>query len=246
MTPLETGIDEYSIAVFDTETLQFLPDEIATPQCENRHFLTGPAEEELQTHCGLTNTIRRIQLSPLGSPVGAQNEIELPPLKVRHHRGEPVRPLVPLSHERAIQSFWSAEGRSFLAIMGDGAIWRMAPAPSQNRFQVLAGKPDRQFPVRDWPRSANGRTIFLGSEPISNTPGLDQIHVVNTTTMADIGLLKTSMLFWALALSRDDRYIYATSGLRNQAITVIDAANFQEVKTIKGIGSTPSLMILAP
>jgi hypothetical protein len=246
MTPLETGIDEYSIAVFDSETLQFLPDEIATPQCENRLFLTGPAEQELQTHCGLTNTIRRIQLSPLGSPVGAQEEIELPPLKLRHLRGEPVRPLVPLSHERAIQSFWSVERRSFLAIMGDGAIWTMAPAPSQSRSLLLAGRPDRQFPVRDWPRSANGRTIFLGSEPISNTPGLDQIHVINTTTMAEIVTFRTSMPFWALGLSRDHRYIYATSGLRNQAITVIDAASFQEVKTIKGIGTTPSLMILAP
>jgi len=246
MTPLETGIDEYSIAVFDTQTLQFVPDEIATPQCENRHFLIGPTDKDLQTHCGVTNTIRTIQLSPSGSLIGAKEEIELPPLKVRHIRGEPIRPLVPLSHERAIQSFWSAERQSFLAIMGDGGVWKIEPPPSQNKSALLGGRRDRQFPLREWPRSANGRTIFLGSEPIANTPSLDQVHVINTMTMAEIAMVRTSIPFWALALSRNDKYLYATSGLRNQTITVIDAANFRELKAIKGIGTTPSIMIIAP
>ena len=72
-----------------------------------------------------------------------------------------------------------------------------------------------------------------------------EILSLNSTDFAQQGLIKTSQPFNYLFLSRNGRRMYAINTFQAN-ITIIDALTLSEVRTINGVGVSPSLIAEAP
>lgn len=126
--------------------------------------------------------------------------------------------------------------------------------------QSVAAPPRQQATSRDWladswiryqvaPKSPDGTKLYVGVGRLIHLRNgvqlFDRIVVLDSQTLARVGTIKTSQLFYSLCLSKDGRHLYAVSPEQG-SLMVIDTGTQRELRTIYGIGTTPIFAIVAP
>ena len=98
----------------------------------------------------------------------------------------------------------------------------------------------------DWPVSSNSRKLYVGFNGISpdNMSAASEIRVFDLENRTASAPIRTSIPFWSLALSQDNKSIYAVAPAQ-RTILVLAADTLQQTRTLQ-IGTTPSLVIVAP
>ena len=238
MQPGPIGEDKHTVSIFDTQTQRFLDKMISTPNCGVGQMVPGPEENVLKVLCRNTDDIRTLQLSSDGT-ILSQSEAAL--------RVRPADPGPKVAGERPVKSILSVDSLSRTTILADGTIWR-ADNAGRNPVQMVTIQSDRSIPFRHWPVSKAGDTIFIGSSPSAQAAdgGIDRIHVISTTNWSEVGTIDSGIPLWSLTLSNDDKYLYGSSGRKNQAVIIVDLDTYKQTRVLKPIGNSPSLIRIAP
>jgi hypothetical protein len=93
-----------------------------------------------------------------------------------------------------------------------------------------------------------GKVFVSLSLPFASSQGhgaAGEIVEVKMTDSSEVVRVKTALPFDYLFISRDARRLYAV-GSTDATLTILDGATLKEVKTLKGLGLSPSLVIEAP
>jgi len=132
----------------------------------------------------------------------------------------------------------------------DGALYELDRtsqefSPTARTSNCAPPKTDLIYPFQ-WPRSPDGRTVYLGYGPMEpdGTATSREFRMFDTQTWKELGSLRTSVPFWSAVVSRDGRVIYAPAP-KEHSILVIDIALGQEKQALH-VGQTPTLTLIAP
>jgi hypothetical protein len=227
----------YWLETFDTQTRAFLPEKASLGACGWGRVSASTKQGFVQVICEKSDEVHLLNISDTGAPMDS---------------------VVPLKGQAGNQKTSNAQsnrveriaGGFFLddqniTVMRDGRILK-ADAGKAAPTEVA----DAQVPVGKWIHSlavANNRNkMFVGlNETGSGRWAFREIETVNLNDSSRSDVVKLSRAFDYLILSRDGNQLYAVDAF-GKALTVIDATGLREVKTIKDLGVTPSVVIEAP
>jgi YVTN family beta-propeller protein len=240
---------DYSVAMFDVRLGGFLPEEFALPSCGAGRFVPMPGQTQFWVHCTESNDLRSLPQAS-GPRATVEPRLDLP-WGPRHLPGPtPGAPkiLVPPAFRHTVYTFFYPDAQTVLAVMGNEEIFELDSQSGQTWTTAARGRTDRCVPSGIWPRSPDGARLYLGSASLDDHArmlGSNEIHAFDTHTWQHVATVKTKGRFWSLTLSKDGSTLYAISPERS-SIYVIDAATYQNLRTIKDIGSTPALALVVP
>ena len=243
----------YTVAVFDTMSGAFLPNE-AEIGCGLGVLL--PFVHDLQVLCPSTNDARFLQFAPSGVAVSFT--------RVSFPKGAVINPEVVRTLPVG-SSLWdvrtggvSPDGRAVTAVMGDGQILEIDRATRATRVLAKVHVEGRWVPTRPILYSPDGRRIYVSIGRLatrSNGQG-EEIFVLDAQTGRQVATIEPSIPFWSLAISNDGHYLYApefevhrptdVQPLFEGRIVVIDALNYREIGMMRGIGMWPASVLVAP
>lgn len=245
MRTITPGVDEHTLATFDTESNSFLPQVADIPGCGVADLLPY-YDQKLLVYCARTNDIRSLELTPRGG-VAVESSVEAP-LGANLADGGSIP-----ERRKRVAAISLSKGNSILAIVrGDGTVFELdtsaletASSPVKPEPRLMKDDISLWVQDRSSPRSPDGSHLYLGISRVRHESMGTLIEIYNTTSWQQVGKIKTKLPFWSLAMSNDGRYLYTISP-EQQAIGVIDVANNQELDTIHGIGVSPARAIVAP
>jgi DNA-binding beta-propeller fold protein YncE len=188
-------------------------------------------ENKLLVHCYDANSISVLTLDGAGHVTAVT-----PPLMLPGRTGRAVNVSVLSDGESAVV-FKGTAAVSGLNIVTQQALPKTAEPKTEERWTS----------AEDWPRSADGRKIYIGTGPIAsrNTRAADEIEVFDTMVWQYTETIKTSVPFFSLALSKDGRYLYGISSSKRK-ILIINTLLSAEVGIIELPAREPTLAIVAP
>jgi DNA-binding beta-propeller fold protein YncE len=230
--------DEYSVAVYDTNRRIFANTVSLSGSCYGRHLLSSAGV--LSVFCPETNDASVFSSTTTGldsrpRTVTLPRSPELVP--------DPIAPTTTETtsvHPALVGGVASADGVLLTIVM---SYMRMI------QIDMAVGKVAVQKQVRDdrWAMpetvvsSPDGSRLYVAVGPISRRnrfPGVNEILVIDTRTLAELETIRTSDLFQSLSISRDGRWLYAVSP-DTRSIQVIDTIENRQSRTWSGIGVSP-------
>jgi YVTN family beta-propeller protein len=258
---LEEGDYFDYLETFDTRTSRFLREKAPVPHCISANLI--PLQDgRVSATCTGTNDVRFLELTSTGGlkPASKDSSARLP------SRVALVTSKSKAFHTNRIgPAFVSADGRGLTAIMGDGKFFRIDDA-SRSIFQAgtidsesraAASGGDTSAPdwlSESWIRqqepavSPDGTTLYLAIGRLSRLYLADQSFdriVALDSALNRVGTITLGHPFFSMAMSKDGRRLYAISP-EQASVTVVDTATQRVVRTIYGIGTSPTLVIPAP
>jgi DNA-binding beta-propeller fold protein YncE len=231
----------YSVAVFDTLNNNVPVGQAPINGCGVGR-LVWTSDSKSLVHCPLTNDVTLLTLDAAGQ-ASATPLMSLP--EARAPVGAASAGL-PMHGGRIAYVAVLPDGENAMFFTPFGEVSEVNLLTQRTSTKVTA-KPDSWLPFRDWPHSSDGKKIYVGIGTLASrsTVGPGEINVFDTSAGLYTGAIKTSVPFWSLVLSNDNRYLYAVSR-SNRKILVLDTQTNKEIGVIENMGGAPSLAIVAP
>jgi len=230
----------YGVAVFDTLNNYVLAGHVVIDGCGIGR-LVWVSDSKSFVQCPLSNSISVLTLNGAGQPSAAPL-VQLP---------EAIRPAVgplPIHVGRVAHVMFLPDGENAAIFTPFGEVSELNLL-SQRSSPKVGARADSWVSLRDWPHSTDGKKVYIGIGTgliASRSSGeTSEINVFDTDSWQYTGAYKTSVPFWSLALSKDDRYLYAVSRSTRKVI-VFDTLTNTEIGAIENVGITPALAIAAP
>jgi len=134
---------------------------------------------------------------------------------------------------------------SIVAFRGGGGVEQLDPETLTLKPKV-ADSWQRWVPAGSVAISKDARA-FIGSVAYDKRAYdlRDEISAVKTSDWTQVATMQTTLPFSTLKLTADGQTLYATSP-NAQSVIMIDASTLGEVKTIRGLGEQPSLVLTQP
>ncbi|MGA2019315.1 MAG: hypothetical protein ABSH02_01905 [Candidatus Sulfotelmatobacter sp.] len=246
-TPKSADADMFLLATFDTQTGEFLPNNVRLYNCGPGRFISHPTAQQFDFLCPRTNRIRLIRVDAESHEL--QNTDIVLPWDRRIGAAEAIEP---------------AAGQDIAIVRGDGAVFQMSV--DTHEFSDTAARPvlPNRIPPAAWPTSPDGSRIYLGynttydrhydnrfyldyGRPPNLRPNdalANEFRVLDTHTWRKIGTIKTKMPFWSAVMTNDGKTLYAMAPQKH-SILVIDTAKMHQARILK-VGGAPALALVAP
>jgi WD40 repeat protein len=235
----------YSIAIFDALNNYALISQTSMGSCGIAR-LVWVSDSKAFVHCPLLNSISVLILNQIGI-ASATPLLQVP--ETPHPQGA-VGIGLPIHVGRAAHIAFLPDGESAAIFSPFGEVFD-ADFLSQKVSPKIGIRTDSFVFSRDWPHSSDGRKIYIGvGTPLRGTRNggtgeTSEIDTFDTESWQYTGAIKTSVPFWSIAISKDDRYLYAV-GRSTKKVLVIDTATNTELSAIGSVGVSPALAIVAP
>jgi YVTN family beta-propeller protein len=226
--------DEFTVASFDVARGVFLPDEAVVPGCVSGLIFPSPDSQHIRVLCRGSNDVHfllqtqsGLQALPPPFPLRSPGELQMIPTTGA------------LSPKGNILAFGShADGiLEVLEIeVGTGPAGR-----------VLAQLSDNWVPARGVAQSPDLGRLYVAVGQVSkrSTGKAESVLILDARTGQELKRWRTNHSFWSLAISPDGQRLYQVDH-ESQTIFEFDTTTYQEVRTINGIGRTPSRIVVAP
>lgn len=255
----EHTVSEY-VAIFDTATNKFLPDTISLPKCGGSLLVPWPNRRVLSVVCFVTGDLRTMQFSNQGIPMTPLPAV----IAIPHDWGR----------TRLATAFVSGENE-LTVLMTDGK-YRRVNVQTGNTVQegeTLFSPPltppgwHPRTPGAEHVPSLGRRVIgarILESQgrlyvPLSRSDlymhAADAIAVLDARTLQQEGFFELKSpwwrsswnLFWDGAIGDSGRRLYLL-GVESKGgtVRVLSLPDGKEIETIKGLGTTLSIVIPSP
>lgn len=246
-TPKSEDADMFLLATFNTQTGEFVPNNVRLFNCGPGRFISYATAEQFDFLCPRTNRIRLIRVD------SDSHELRNADFKLPWERR--------IGIAEAIEP---SDGRDIAIIRGDGAVVQMnVDTQELSEASAHPGLPNR-IPPAAWPVSPDGSRIYLGyngdyDRHYDNRFYLDygrppnlrpdnataaEFRVFDTHTWQKVGTIKTKMPFWSAVITNDGKTLYAMAPQKH-SILVIDTAKMHQTRILK-VGGAPALALLAP
>jgi DNA-binding beta-propeller fold protein YncE len=240
MTGGSSATANYSVAVFDTLNNNVLAGQTPVDAC-GIGLLVWMSDRKAFVHCLSINNVSVLALNGAGQ-ASAAPLVPLP--EARRPGGEAGVPLPRHVGVAYIAFLPDGENAVFFTPFGEVSEVNLS---TQRISTKVAAKTDSWIPFRDWPQSSDGKKIYIGTGVLasrsSGEPG--EINVFDTAAGQYTGAIRTSVPFWSLVLSKDDRYLYAVSR-STRKVLILDTLTNKEIGVIENVGARPALAIVAP
>lgn len=240
MQTISPGQDKYSVAIYDTTTGSFLPNDIAVPGCfVGALFATANA---MQVVCSETNDVRfvsRDQAQSGKSEAQASQRISIPIIQQAGSTQEDFGHIAGADE--------ATTGGYLFVVTQQGRVFTIDSATRQISKQDRILLPtDAWVPVGKTAASRDGSVLFIGAGQADqrNQNVANQIISFSPATGQQLGIVQTRIPFWSLTARPDGREVYAVNR-DQQSITVIDTVNNVEVQTLR-VGVSPEAVVVAP
>jgi DNA-binding beta-propeller fold protein YncE len=231
----------YWVETFDTQTGKFLPEKANLSACGWGQISVSPRGQGLQVVCEDTKEVWLLKITgtgaAAGSPVGLNSAKDAARARAAVKAGK---------LDRVAGGF--TQGDRNIAVMRDGRILEVDS--TTNGVKEIAGA---KVQSGQWVHTVIGAPepgkVFVSfSLPSAGSQGrwtAGEIAEVNMADSSEVVRVKTSLPFDYLFLSKDGRRLYAV-GAMGATLTILDATTLKEVKTLRGLGISPSLVVEAP
>jgi hypothetical protein len=107
----------------------------------------------------------------------------------------------------------------------------------------------RGIPLQRPTTSPDGAKLFVGIGRLTDFSqsnwSFDEVAVLDPATLSRTATIKTSILCYSMAVSKDGRFLYGVDPT-SASLVIVDIGNAREIRTISGIGVTPILATVAP
>lgn len=230
----------YTVAIFDTLNKNVFVGQTSVDACGVGR-LVWVSDNKAFVHCPSINNLSVLTLNGAGQPSAAP-VVRLP--EARRPGGEPPVPLPRHVGVAYVAFLPDGENAVFFTPFGEVSEVHLS---THRVFTKIAAKTDCWIPFRAWPQSSDGKKIYIGAGVLasrsSGEPG--EINVFDTAAGQYAGAIRTSVPFWSLVLSKDDRYLYAISA-STRKVLVLDTLTNKEIGVIENVGARPALAIGAP
>ncbi|MCA1594692.1 MAG: hypothetical protein LC754_19095 [Acidobacteria bacterium] len=236
----------YWLETFDMERGVFLPETVPLPKGGVGLIVPSGRSRELLAIPASSREVRLLKLAESGA-LESSAVFKLPP-DLAMSAPARFRPdgVVDACYLRDGQMlFVTRFGRLFKIdsggrVLAESALWDSEGGDWIN-VDGATVSPDggRLFVAIDGPALVNHQT----REVLERARG--EVAVVETGTLKRLGTIETSRPVRALEMSRDGSRLYALDWKAGK-LSVIDAATARELRSIGGLGRTPSLLIAAP
>lgn len=234
---MSPGQDVYSVATFDTQTGNFLPEDVLVPSCGTGPLLIGAGERQVIVVCSHTNDLRFLTLDENGALAAPVSTLTLPwkvtsPQQLGSLAGAGLFP----------------DRQMTYTVTPAGVVNFVNVATRQTiRSLDLHLPADRWIPHGATSLSPDGTRLFIGLGKLAERshPTADQILVIDTETGQQLATITTSQPFWSLTVSPDGSQVYAVNP-EGRSLLTIDTVTFEERKTISNIGEMPTHAFTAP
>ena len=234
----------YSLSIFDALNSYALAGHTSMDTCGiGRLKWMNDARAFMQ--CYLFNNINVLTLSGGGQP-SVTPLVQLP---------ESIRPsgdagfLVPKHGGRVTHVAFLPDGENAMLFSAFGEVYGANLLLQQVSKEIGVMGGSAFSPLRNWPQSSGGKKVYIGLGDVSmRTSGsgeVSEIDVFDTQSGQFTVEFKSSVPFWSLALSKDDRYLYGVART-SKKILIFDTLTNQEVGKIENIGASPTVAIVAP
>jgi len=247
-TPGPPQRDEYTIATYDAERGSFLPVEAPIPDCGMGQFLQASNNGQLHVLCPTAHSVYSFQVTPQG--LGSNPlTLRLPPgPRYVYLSGLQTTDSETPVHPSISGGALSPDGRTLTIVMSYLLILEI-DARQKTILRTARGPSDRWSRFLVTAASTNGTKLYVPVGLIAKRGEFggvtDEILVIDTKSLQQIGMITTSRPFWSFAISDDGRYLFAISP-EDRSLTVIDTSTYREIRTIQGTGVTPSRVAVAP
>ena len=247
--------DVYYIATFDTTRGQFLPERPLLPHCINGVLLPSPRPLDLKVMCTGLSDIRFLRLTKRGSAVISRLALHGTPNTHGEYVGQAF-----LSPDGSRLKVLMQDGRSFEADSESRSLIHSDAIDSQARkINISDGKTinvssddwmaGRGIPLQRPTTSPDGAKLFVGIGRLTDFSqsnwSFDEVAVLDPATLSRTATIKTSILCYSMAVSKDGRFLYGVDPT-SASLVIVDIGNAREIRTISGIGVTPILATVAP
>jgi YVTN family beta-propeller protein len=230
----------YSVATFDTLNNNILAGQANVEGCGIGR-LSWVSDSKAFVQCPLINNVSVLTLNGAGQPSAG------PLVQLSEATRPSVGPL-PIHVGRAAHVMFLSDGENAVVFSPFGAVFQLNLV-TQKVLPKVEPRADSWIPLRAWPHTSDGRKVYIGTGAgliASRTSGeANEIDVFDTQAWQFTGTYKTSVPFWSLTLSKDNRYLYAVSTSARKLL-IFDTSTNKEVGTIANVGSMPGLAIAAP
>jgi DNA-binding beta-propeller fold protein YncE len=222
----------YWISTLDIDSGVFLPETVALNRCEVAQILTQDPGQ-LPVICAETNDVRLLKMTTRGA--AAVSTVKLPTAGGYLDKGAPRQ-------DRVVYGFLS-EGK-LITVMRDG---RVLKADCKTRQVLKLGGPDLPVNKKVSSVAASSKSVYLGvgANSLHGSWTSDEIVVLDKQTFAPRGTISLSRPFNSLAMSADNKRLYAIDTY-GATLMVIDTDAAREIKSIEHVGTTPSLILPSP
>jgi len=247
--------DIYYVATFDTTRGQFLADRALLPHCINGVLLPSARPLDLKVMCTGLSDIRFLRLTNRGLAVISRLALHGTPNTQGEYVGQAF-----LSPDGSRLKVLMQDGRSFEADSESRSLIHSDAIDSQARkISISDGKTinvssddwmaGRGIPLQHPTTSPDGAKLFVGIGRLTDFNqsnwSFDEIAVLDAATLSRTATIKTSILCYSMAVSKDGRFLYGVDHT-SASLVVIDIGSAREIRTISGIGVTPILATVAP
>jgi hypothetical protein len=234
----------YSLSIFDALNNYSLAGHTSMDTCGiGRLVWMNDAQAFIQ--CFLYNNINVLTLNRFGQPSVA-GLVQLP--ETSRPAGEAGYGLAKHGG-RVTHVAFLPDGQNAVVFSALGEVYgaNLTSKQFSKKIGLLVG--GSYSPLRNWPRSSDGRKVYIGTGDVSmRTTGsgeASEIDVFDTQSGQYTVKFKTSSPFWSLALSKDDRYLYGVARIARKII-IFDASTYRETGGIENVGASPTVAIVAP
>jgi hypothetical protein len=246
-TPKSEDADMFLLATFNTQTGEFVPNNVRLFNCGPGRFISYPTAEQFDFLCPRTNRIRLIRVDSDSHEL--QNADFKLPWERRIGIAEAIEP---------------SGGRDIAIVRGDGAVVQMNVDTHELSDTAAHPRLPNRIPPAAWPLSPDGSRIYLGyngdyDRHYDNRFYLDygrppnlrpnnatavEFRVFDTHTWQKIGTIKTKTPFWSAVIANDGQTLYAMAP-EEHSILVIDTVKMRQTRILKVAGA-PALALVAP
>ena len=234
-TPHLRSVDDYSIAIYDTERGVFDKEIMLDKDCGGSLMFGAPTEPILHVVCMTSNIVRSYDFSSRD----VRKTAERPALT------DEIWPDKAPRAERIRTAVMSRDRTRLIGITGAAGVIEME-LPSLSIARTLPAIEGMDVPALAAVRG--GDTLYFAMKPAEHY-GLgwttDVIGGVNLDDLVRLPQIRTTDRFRNLAIDPAGNYLYATN-LDAGSVVVIDILTGQRINEIQNVGETPGYMIVAP
>ena len=234
-TPHLRYVDDYSIAIYDTERGVIDREIMLDKDCGGTLMFGAPTEAVLHVVCLTSNMVRSYDFSSRDVRKTAE----------RQALTEETWPDTMPRTERIRTAVMSPDHTRIIGVTGAAGVIEME-LPSLSIVRILPAI--EGMAVHSLPAVRGADALYFPMEPVGrNGVGwtTDVIGGVMLDDLARLPQIRTADKFRNLAMDPAGKYLYATN-LDAGSVIVIDILTGKQINEIQNVGETPGHMIVAP
>jgi hypothetical protein len=240
MITVNPGVDEHGLLIVDAQNNRLSPYTIQLPSgCGIAQVIPWPfGTWDIAVECSTTNSLRLIRMSATGNAESIKDiALNLAPQWTVHRTGFP-----PKTRRMTTSTVVDLADHLLAVFRGAGGVDQLDPETLT--LQHKTADSWQQWIAPGCVAISKDGMAFIGSVAYSYDL-MDTISAVKTSDWTEVASIHTTLPFWTLRLNLDGQALYAVSP-STQSVTMIDARTLAEIKTIRGLGQQPSLILIQP